>query len=382
MRIVVSSLTYPLPNGVTSSINESVNGLVAAGHEVIIIAPDYNTGRVRPEHRIVSSSRFGRVWLRFFGKKERMFSLTAQLEIQDLLKEFRPDVCWLHTVSWAPNAFERQMVGRKVLTYHTMLDVYGRLYAGPIGEQAMIVRSREVANAMDEVITPSNYMAEKLRSWGVTTPLTVVPTGITAPKKRYSHQDMCKKFSLAPDAKILLYVGRVVKEKNIGTLLRCLARVVEHEPRAVLLLIGPGDIKETKEEAATLGVSRHLVCPGQLPLEEAKACYAGSDIFLFASQSETQGLVIGEAMISRLPVVAMRSPIQPEVYPESIARVADTVPALSKATLELLNDVDQRRLLVEAAYEFTLQNFSRQTMLQKQLLVLGVATKAPIRSGQ
>src|SRR5688572_14062493 len=129
MKIAVCSLTYPLPNGVSSSVNESVDGLVGAGHEVVIVSPDYDLGQARPEHRSVSSSVFGKALVRFFGKKERMFALKATGEIEEIMEEFVPDVYWLHTVTWNENSFEKVMMqssAKKVLTYHTMLDVYGR----------------------------------------------------------------------------------------------------------------------------------------------------------------------------------------------------------------------------------------------------------------
>lgn len=373
MKILVCSLTYPLPNGVTSSINESVDGLVAAGHQVRIVAPDYGKGKFRPEHYPVASSVFGRALVRFFGKKERMFGLRAAAEIKEIVDEFEPDVYWLHTVSWAQNAFEKIMLessARKVLTYHTMLDVYGKLYVGKLGEQAMIARSKEVASSVDDVITPSEFMKSKLVSWGVKTHISVVATGITEPKTKLSHAELTKKFHLKPEAKIMLYVGRVVKEKNISTLVAMTKKVVKKEPNAVLVLIGPGDIPETLEEAKQHGIGEHVICPGQLPLADAKSCYAGADVFVFASQSETQGLVIGEAMISDTPVVALRSPIQAEVYPENVARVADTTTEFAEMVIEVLHDESLKKKLAQSARQYVLNNFSKEIMLKKQLEAL------------
>lgn len=372
MRIAVCSLTYPLPNGVTSSVNESVDGFVAAGHEIVIIAPEYGQGPVRKEHRPVSSSSFGKALVRFFGKKERMFSLRAGHEIKEIFDDFQPEAFWLHTVTWAPNAFEKAMLesdGRKVLTYHTMLDMYGRMYVGVIGEQAMILRSKEIANNVDEVITPSQFMAGKLKDWGVTQPISVIPTGIHKPKHWQTAEQLRAKFKLPTDAQIMLYVGRVVKEKNIEALLALTKRVVAKKPNAYLVLIGPGDIEQTMEEANNLGIGRNVICSGQMPLEEAKACYHGADVFVFASQSETQGLVVGEAMIAHTPVAALRSPIQAEVYPESVARVADTIPELARHTIELLDNPEIAKKLANTAFEFVSKEFTKEKMLEKQMAV-------------
>ncbi|MEK7534999.1 MAG: glycosyltransferase, partial [Patescibacteria group bacterium] len=138
MKIVIGSMTYPLANGVTTSINTSVDGFVRAGHKVAIIAPRYDDlGKVRPEHHPVTSSEIGRWFLSALHKKERFFSASsATEEIKKIVEDFRPDAYWLHTVTWAPNAFERIMQQSNkpnVLTYHTLIEDYGRAYAGEIG---------------------------------------------------------------------------------------------------------------------------------------------------------------------------------------------------------------------------------------------------------
>src|SRR3989344_4933626 len=112
MRIVVGSQTYPLPNGVTNSVNESVDGFIKAGHEIMLIAPDYGTGRTRKEHFVVPGSTFSRNAIKLIGiqgKKELIFSLTAGAEIGRLTEKFQPDAYWMHQVTYAANVFERHV---------------------------------------------------------------------------------------------------------------------------------------------------------------------------------------------------------------------------------------------------------------------------------
>src|SRR3989344_3570649 len=131
MRIIIGSQTYPLPNGVTNSVNESVDGFIKAGHKIMLIAPDYGTGRVRKEHYVVPGSSFSRNAIKLIGiqgKKELIFSLAAAPEIEKLAEEFRPDAYWMHQVTYASNVFERHVFKSgipTVLTYHTLLDYYG-----------------------------------------------------------------------------------------------------------------------------------------------------------------------------------------------------------------------------------------------------------------
>jgi len=382
MRLIVSSLTYPLPNGVTSSVNESVDGFLAAGHQVIVVSPDYGVGSSRPEHHPVSSSVLARAVVKFFGKKERMFGARSTGEIKEIIDDFQPDAYWLHTITWASNTFERIMLKSsqaKVLTYHTMLDMYGRLYAGSVGERRMIQRSREVANAVDRVITPSHYMEGKLRQFGVTKPIDVIATGINKPKRRISRGEFKRRWGIRSDHDVAIYVGRVVKEKNIETLLKALKIALKSHDKLTLVLVGPGDIDETVEQAKQMGIADHVKCIGQLPLDEAKASYTAADLFVFASQSETQGLVLGEAMIAETPVVALTSPIQPEVYPVGTAFIANNVEEFAYEIVRSLEEDELRHHITGKAKEFVLSNFTKEIMLQKQQKTFELAiAKQPI----
>jgi len=371
MRIAIGSVTYPLLNGVTTSIDLSVDGLVKAGHQVIIVSPTYGQGRVRPEHRPASTSLVSRLLLHAFGKKERLFSLKAYREIGSLLVSFSPEICWLHTVSWAENAFEKAMLAspaKKVLTYHTMVEDYGRVYAGKLGGSVMKVRSRDLANQMDAVIVPSRVIGKRLLSYGVTRPISIIPTGVTIPDKGYNKAELAVRFHFLPDCLLLLYVGRVSKEKNIFALLWAVKTVNQQRP-ATLLLVGPGDIEHTEKLAEQLGISRQVICAGPLAKEDTQKIYAGADIFLFASQTETQGLVIGEAMLSGTPVVATKSPIQPEVYPEGVATVVDKDEQLGKAVLELAKDTAKTKQIRQVGKQFVRSNFSVKNMTERQILL-------------
>ncbi|MEX1051919.1 MAG: glycosyltransferase family 4 protein [Patescibacteria group bacterium] len=370
MRIVVCSLTYPLPNGVSSSVNESVDGFVKAGHDVVIISPDYGVGQARPEHRPVTSSVLARAVVRFIGKKERMFGISSKAEIEAIINDFGPDAFWLHTITWASNTFERIMLSSdkaKILTYHTMLDMYGRLYAGAVGEQRMIARSRKVANAVDRVITPSHYMEGRLHGYGVTKPIDVIATGITKPAHYIGKGEFKRRYQIRSDHDVLMYVGRVVKEKNIEALLNALKLVLKEHRHTTLVLVGPGDIEETMAQANEMGIADHVRCTGQLSLSQAKTCYSAADLFVFTSQSETQGLVVGEAMIVGLPVVALVSPIQPEIYPAGTAFLANNVTELASQIVRALGNEELREHIAQTGKEFVSANFTKEIMIQKQL---------------
>ncbi|MBI4948021.1 glycosyltransferase [Candidatus Berkelbacteria bacterium] len=385
MKVLVSSLTYPLPNGVTSSINESVDGLLQNNVSVEIVAPDYENGLSRPEHVTVSSSNLGNQVIKMFGiqgRKERNFGLTAKQEIEAIAEKFRPDVLWLHSTTYAPNAFERFAVASNlplVVTYHTMIDVYAKQYAGKLGELAMRARSKDVCNLADQVITPSNFIKERLLSFGVEKPINVIPTGIVPSNHPYSREELRKKFSLPINSKVLLFVGRVVKEKNVEFLIKNMQIIARHNPEAVLLFIGPGDIDAMKQLKDKFNLGEKVVFAGQLPLAETQRCYAGADVFVFASQSETQGLVIGEAMMNNLPVVALESPIAPEVYPDGTAFTANNATGFNQLVINVLKEKPEQ--VIATAREFVEREFSKKQMTEKQLNVLRAAIGVAVKIG-
>lgn len=370
MRLLLSSLTYPLANGVTNSINATVDGLIAAGHQAIIVAPDYDTGKIRPEHVPVSSSRISEVATKQFGNGERFFSLKALGEIQRVVESFNPDVYWLHTVTWAPNIFEvmlQRSKKAKLLTYHTLVDRYAKIYAGALGEQHMVGRSKDVASIMTGVIAPSQFVADRLQNWGVKVPISVVPTGIAKTESGYNSAALKKKYDIPHKNKVLLTVGRVVRDKNISALLRSLQQITQRRTDVTLLLVGPGNLDDFKKEARSLGVEQAVVMTDQVSPDEARKMYWGADVFVFASQSETQGLVFGEAMNAGLPIAALDSMIRAEFYPEGVALVARDESQLASHVLELLDDATKRTELINAGRLFFDEKLSLAAMTRGQL---------------
>ncbi|HUD20514.1 MAG TPA: glycosyltransferase [Candidatus Saccharimonadales bacterium] len=377
MRILIGSLTYPLHNGVTNSINTSVDGFVKAGQKIQIVAPRYQQQLARPEHRPVMASPLSKFFLQLFGKEERMFGYKAYGQIKKIAQDFGPDAYWLHTITWAPNAFERAMIASKkakVVTYHTLVEMYGQAYGGELGALRMVERSRKVCNAADIIITPSQVIADKLRSYEVTKPIKVIPTGILKSEKSFSKSELAEKYHFSPDNALLIFVGRISKEKNISALIKMAATLAKMRQDFTLLLVGPGDIEETQAEAKKMDVEKQVILTDGLPLADSKACYGAADAFVFASQSETQGLVLGEAMIAGTPVVALNSPIQAEVYPEEVAVVVRDETQFASEVNRLLCDKSLQEKLAVEGKKFVEENFSVDGMISKQITVFESVT--------
>lgn len=369
MKILISSLTYPLRNGVTVSIDATVDGLMAKGDKVLVVAPRYGKTKHRPEHRPVPSSIVVKALGSLIGKEEKTFGITARYYINKIIKEFNPDIFWMHTLSFVPNAFELSMLKSnkpKVLTYHTLVEEYGRMYAGEVGAALMRRRSKLVANKMDVIITPSKAIKEKLRKYGVVKPIYPIPTGINIIEKYFTKEELYKKFNIPLGSKILLYVGRICREKNMESLLKVMKKIKKENSNIFLLIVGPGDIEKFSNMAKKMDIADRVIFTGALPAEEAQKIYGGSDVFTFPSTSETQGLVIGEAMMARTPVVAFESQIQPEIYPRNLALVVKNQLEFSNAVLNILKNHEKREKMTKNAKKFVLDNFSREAMTRKQ----------------
>ncbi len=368
MKILIGSITYPLPNGVTTSINNSADGFVKNGHQVVIVSPDYKTGKARAEHRPVSSSLITRGIGILIGKEERVFGINARSEIKDIIKEFKPDAYWLHTLSWNQTPFELEMNRSskpKVLFYHTLIEEFGRIYAGKIGAYAMKERSKKACNSADLIITPTQATKKRLKSYGVTTSIKVIPTGIKAPEKKLNKKDLYQRFKLRPKLKILLYVGRISKEKNLNLLLESLQAVED----VILLMVGPGDIEEVKKSAFKMNISDRIFFTGPLPRDQVLEIYSACDLFLFPSKNETQGLAVGEAMLAGIPIVILESSITDELYTSKTTFLSKNKNHFINNIEKALLDDELRKKKRDEAKIFAANKFSQEKVLEKQIKI-------------
>ncbi len=386
MRVMACALTYPLPNGVTVSLDISADGILERGHDIKIVSPDYEKGRVRPEHEPVPSSILAnKAAESLLGRKERVFGVGAGKEIRKISKEFNPDLYWLHTVTWSSNAFESHMLRSKkgkILFYHTWVEKYGELYAGDAGAFLMKKRTKLLCNNMDAVMVPSGVVKEKLLEYGVRTPMHIVRTGVEPPNESFKREDLEKKFGIPKEQKILLYVGRISKEKNLMVLLDTLEYLRGKNEEVSLLLVGPGDLDKMTEEAKKRGVEKMVFCTGPLKREEVKKIYGACDVFVFPSKSETQGIVLEEAMASDIPVVALDSLIRNEIYPEGKALVAKEDSKFKEKVLEILKDKEKREDMVREAKKFVLDNFSKEEMVKKQMTIFEEVLKNKLEKNE
>jgi len=198
-----------------------------------------------------------------------------------------------------------------VATYHTFFEDYLHHYVPilPRGIGRFLARRFTLSQCDDvaALISPSAPMREALLAYGVQVPIEVLPTGL--PAETFIRGDGAKfraRFDLPADRPLLLYVGRVAYEKNIDFLLRMFVRVRARRPDALFVIAGEGPaLGHLNRLARELGVAEHVRFIGYLDRNtDLPNCYAAGDVFVFASRTETQGLVLLEAMAQGTPVVS------------------------------------------------------------------------------
>ena len=229
-------------------------------------------------------------------------------------------------------------------TYHTLYDKYAHYVPLPraaVARQAL-AWSTQFANHVDVVIAPSEALAERIRNQGVARVVEVVPTGIDLGWFQPGNRtDARAALGLPPDRPLLVYVGRLDREKNLDFLLEAFAAVLRVRPDAELLLVGRGTREPSlRALAARLGVADRVRFVGGVPLADVVAFYQAADVFVFASTTETQGLAVLEAMAVGRPVVAVRASGVEEAVMDGVTGLLtpEDSSAFAAAVTEILED--------------------------------------------
>lgn len=338
MRVVmVSDVYFPRINGVSTAIQTYRQALAAHGVTVSLVAPDYGQGGAQSWiTRVAARPVPG-------DPEDRLARWGALRDAVDRAVGEGCDLVHIQTpfaAHYAGSRAVRRYGVPLVATYHTLFEEYLKHYA-PLVPSAWLrglarTFSRRQCNALDAVIVPSQAIARRLASYGVRAPMHVLPTGIPLPAPladagRAAFRQRC---GIDPARPVALFVGRVAHEKNIGFLLEAIEVARAELPNILLLIAGEGPaLAQLRQRVADCGLSRNVQFIGYLDrATELPACYAAADVFVFASRTETQGLVLLEAMAAGLPVVALaemgtvdilgarRGALVPDDHPDAFAQ--------------------------------------------------------------
>ena len=310
MRVLmVSDVYFPRINGVSTAIQTYRQSLRAKGIEVRLVAPDY--GQACHETWIT------RVPARPVPRdpEDRLVRWSLMHEIVEQEVQRGCDLIHIQTpfvAHYAGSQAAKRNELPVIATYHTLFEEYLKHYAPFVPAAWLRGLARNFScrqcNTLDGVIVPSRAIRQRLADYGVRTPMHILPTGVRPlAAKPGSRQAFRQRFGIDEERPVVLFVGRVAHEKNIGFLIDTIDLVRELVPEILLLVAGEGPaLSGLKRCVLDRNLSKHLQFIGYLDrYEELPACYAAADAFVFASRTETQGLVLLEAMSAGLPVVAL-----------------------------------------------------------------------------
>lgn len=308
---MLSDVFFPRVNGVSTSIQTYRTDLLALGHHCLLVAPEYpgadHSGDVAPLQRI-ASRQVPR------DPEDRLFKWRALMDWAARLKPEDVDVVHIQTpfvAHYAGVKIARRLGAPVVETYHTYFEHYLHHYVPGLPTMLMqyVARRFTVSQCHDvqAVISPSRQMADALRAYGVRTPIEVLPTGLplgcfasgNGARFRVEH-------GIGAQRPMALFVGRVAHEKNIDFLIRMLAALRARVPDVLLVIAGEGPAEShIRKLVSQAGLQDHVKFIGYMDRATTLLdCYRAADVFVFASRTETQGLVLLEAMAQGTPVVS------------------------------------------------------------------------------
>jgi len=308
--LMVSDVSFPRVNGVSTSIETFRRSLAELGHDSVLIAPDYSGCGAADDPSVI------RIASRPVPRdpEDRLMSARRIRALAPVLAAGGFDLLHVHTpfvAHYAGIALARRLHVPVVETYHTFFEEYLHHYVPVVPRAATrwlarrlsLSQCREVA----ALVVPSAQMLATLRGYGITTRAEVLPTGIDPDRFRGGDGSRFRQaYGIAPDRPLLVHISRIAHEKNIDFVLEAVSLVRRDVPEVLLAIAGEGPaLAHVRRRAAQLGLSSHVLFVGYLAREGALLdCYRAGDAFVFASRTETQGLVLLEALALGVPVVS------------------------------------------------------------------------------
>jgi glycosyltransferase involved in cell wall biosynthesis len=307
MNILMLTNTYaPHVGGVARSVEGFAGEFRKLGHRVVIAAPIF-AGAPKEETDVV---RFPAV--QRFNGSDFSIPLPVPGKLIAALRAFPPAVVHSHHPFLLGDTALRVAATRKipiVFTHHTLYEKYTHYVPGdsPKMKRFIVELVTGYCNLCDGVIAPSRSVAELLLRRGVKSRIAAIPTGVDV--EAFGKGDgraIRRRLSIPPDAFVVGYVGRLAREKNLRFLAHAVARFLPACENRYFLVAGDGPSgEEIRQIFSALGLIHRLRMTGVLDPRALPDLYHAIDAFAFGSRSETQGMVLTEAMAAGVPVVAL-----------------------------------------------------------------------------
>lgn len=378
MKILLTSDWYkPIVNGVVTSVVNLKKELEERGHEVkvLTLSPTYESYRKENVYYIKSLN------LEMIYPNARAVLPHVERFIQELI-DWKPDIvhsqCEFMTFSYAVK-ISKKCKCPLLHTYHTIYEDYihylpGGLSSYKLGaafEKKIVAQlSRSILNKTNQVIVPTEKVEKILEKYEVEEPISVIPTGIDLKnfKNRMSKsecENLKKKWNIPLENKVLVSVGRLAKEKNLEEILNYFARLIyeEEKQNLTLLIVGDGPDRERLEKISeSLSLTGKVIFTGMVNPQDVGIYYQLGDVFVCASNSETQGITYIEALASGRPALCRKDECLNQVITDGYNGFQYETYEYFKMHLEYILEDETRKAEMglrakETAYLYSTWNF-------------------------
>ena len=372
MNIVMVTNTFtPHVGGVARSVEAFSAEYRRCGHRVLVVAPEF-PDMPRDELDVVRIPA-----IQNFNGSDFSVVLPVAGLLTESLDAFQPEIVHAHhpyLLGMTALRIARYRELPLVFTHHTLYERYTHYVPGdsPILKQFVIELATHFANLTDQVFAPSESIASLIKKHGVLAPIAVIPTGVNL-ERFGGGVGSCFRAAMGipKDAFLVGHVGRLAPEKNLKFLAEALALFLKANNRAHILIAGVGPSqKEIQTVFSRNGLTERLHFTSVLDHSQLADAYNAMDVFVFASKSETQGMVLTEAMAAGVPVAALDASGVREVVkdkhnglllheeaPEALASVLQWLAGLPPEKMQAL-----RQGARETAQAFSIQHTSAKAL--------------------
>jgi len=302
LRIAIVTETFPPEvNGVAMTLGRIVEGLLQRGHAVQIVRPRQAREGGMPTREGLDEVLSQGIPLPSYG--DLRFGLPSKSRLIKIWTERRPDIVHVATegpLGWSAVAAARKLQLPVTSSFHTNFQSYSQAYGIGLLKKTIESYLRKLHNRTQATMVPTSAMVQELQQRGynnVTLLSRGVATDLFSPERR--SRALRESWGAGPDDVVILLVGRLAKEKNVGLVISAFRAIRSRLPSAKLVFVGAGPLRKQLEE-----ICPEAIFAGVQKGEQLAVHYASGDVFLFPSLTETFGNVVPEALASGLAVLS------------------------------------------------------------------------------
>ncbi len=379
MKIGIFTNNYlPNPYGVSGSVESFRKEFESRGHDVYIFAPKWK-GYIDKNPNVFRYPSIDiKIKIRFplaIPYSRRIDKILEDLDLS-IIHSQHPNLLGSAAARWA-----KKKKIPLVFTWHTLYDQYAHFVPFLPRKFAawLAIRNAKIyANMCDAVITPTRSVIAIIRNWGVTNKnIRSIPTGVEEDQfANPDRENIRETYNIGEDETLLVLVSRLTAEKNVEFLLASVIEILKSRPKTKFLICGEGNLRKQLEvQALKSAVAEKIIFAGIVADDIKKDYFSAGDIFVYASRSETQGMILTEAMYSGLPIVAVRATGVRDIVEDKKTGflVSENKNEFKAAVEKLIDDENLRKKFGEEAELVAREKYTSSICAKKMLSIYAEA---------